>query len=47
MMKRFLMMLITMLMTQSWAQAMNVDAFMDKHIAPVSDARLKIKDGLK
>ena len=37
-MKRFLMMMFTMLMTLQSANAMNVDAFMDKHIAPVSDA---------
>ena len=37
-MKRFFIMLFTMLMTLSSVQAMNVDAFMDKHIAPVSDA---------
>ena len=42
-MKRFLMMLFTtMLMTLQSAQAMNVDAFMDKHVAPVSDAVAKL-----
>ena len=37
-MKRFMMMLFTMLMSLAPAQAMGVDAFMDKYIAPVSDA---------
>ncbi len=38
-MKKFFMMLFTtMLMTLQSVQAMNVDAFMDKHVAPVSDA---------
>lgn len=41
-MTKFLLMLFTMLMTLESAQAMNVDAFMDKHIAPVSDAVAKI-----
>ena len=37
-MKRFFTMLFTMFSTLQSAQAMNVDAFMDKHVAPVSDA---------
>ena len=37
-MKRFMMMFFTMLMTLQSAQAMNVDTFMDKHVAPISDA---------
>lgn len=36
-MTRFLMIMFTMLMTIQSAFAMNVDEFMDKHIAPVSD----------
>ena len=42
-MMRFLMMLFTtMLMTLQSAQAMNVDEFMDKHVAPISDAVAKL-----
>ena len=42
-MKKFLMMLFTtMLMTLQSAQAMNVDEFMDKHVAPISDAVAKL-----
>ena len=41
-MKKFFMMLFTMLMTFQSAQAMSVDAFMDKHVAPVSDAVAKL-----
>lgn len=41
-MTRFLLMLSTMLIGLQSAQAMNVDAFMDKHIAPVSDAIAKL-----
>ena len=37
-MKGFMMMLFTMLMTLQSAQAANVNAFMDKYVAPVSDA---------
>ena len=37
-MKRFMMMLFTMLMTLQSAQAADVNAFMDKYVAPVSDA---------
>lgn len=37
-MRRLLMTLLTLLMSLQTAQAMNVDAFIDKHIAPVSDA---------
>ena len=38
-MNKFLIVLMTFLLSlQSQAQAFNVDAFMDKHIAPVSDA---------
>ncbi|MBQ7126564.1 alanine:cation symporter family protein [bacterium] len=37
-MKKFWMLLMMMLCNLSTAQAMNVDAFVDKHIAPVSDA---------
>ena len=40
-MKKFFMMLFTMLMTFQSAQAMSFDAFMDKHVAPVSDAVAK------
>ena len=36
-MTRFLMIMFTLLMTLQTASAMNVDEFMDKHIAPVSD----------
>lgn len=41
-MTKFLLMLFTMLIGLQSAQAMNVDAFMDKHIAPVSDAVAKL-----
>lgn len=42
-MKKFLMMLFTtMLMTLQSVQAMNVDEFMDKHVAPISDAVAKL-----
>ena len=42
-MMRFLMMIFTtMLMTLQSAQAMNVDEFMDKHVAPISDAVAKL-----
>ena len=37
-MKKIFMMLCTMLMGLQSAQAMSVDAFMDKHVAPISDA---------
>ena len=37
-MKKFLFMLLTMFAGLQSAQAMDVNAFMDKHIAPVSDA---------
>ncbi len=37
-MKKFLLVFLTMLFNVGFASAMNVDAFMDKHIAPVSDA---------
>lgn len=37
-MTRFFMMLFTMFLTLQSAQAMSVDAFMDKHVAPISDA---------
>ena len=36
-MTRFLTLMFTMLMTLQTASAMNVDEFMDKHIAPISD----------
>ena len=36
-MTRFLTLMFTLLMTLQTASAMNVDEFMDKHIAPVSD----------
>ena len=36
-MNKFLMGIMSVLMLFSRANAMNVDAFMDKHIAPVSD----------
>ena len=41
-MKKFWMLLMMMLCNLSTAQAMNVDAFVDKHIAPVSDAIAKV-----
>ena len=37
-MKKILWMLFTMLMGLQSAQAMNVDAFIDKNIAPFTDA---------
>ena len=37
-MKKFLLAMLTMLMGLQSVQAMNVDAFIDKHIAPISDA---------
>ena len=37
-MKKFLLVLLTLLLNIQNANAINVDAFMDKHIAPVSDA---------
>ncbi|MDR1326951.1 MAG: alanine:cation symporter family protein [Heliobacteriaceae bacterium] len=37
-MSRFLIVLLTLAMNMQAAHAINVDAFMDKHIAPVSDA---------
>ena len=38
-MNKFLIVLLTFFISlQQQAQALNVDAFMDKHIAPVSDA---------
>ena len=37
-MKKILMMLVTMLMGLQSVSAMNVDAFIDKNIAPVTDA---------
>ena len=36
-MTRFLLLMLSMLMTLQTASAMNVDEFMDKHIAPISD----------
>ena len=36
-MTRLLLLIFTFLMSLTTAQAMNIDAFMDKHIAPVSD----------
>lgn len=41
-MKKFLLVFLTMLFNTGFANAMNVDAFMDKHIAPVSDAIARI-----
>ena len=41
-MKKFLMMLFTMFMSIQTAQAMNVDAFIDKNIAPITDTIAKI-----
>ena len=41
-MKKFLAAIFTLLFSIQQANAMNVDAFMDKHIAPVSDAIAKI-----
>lgn len=41
-MKKLWILLITMLMSLQTAQAMNIDAFIDKHIAPVSDAIAKV-----
>ena len=41
-MRRLWMTLLTLLMSLQTAQAMNVDAFIDKHIAPVSDAIAKV-----
>ena len=37
-MKKFMTFLMLLLCSMQSASAMNVDAFMDKHIAPVSDA---------
>ena len=37
-MKKFLLMMFTMLMGLQSVQAMNVDEFIDKNIAPVTDA---------
>ena len=37
-MNKFLTLLFTAMMTIQSASAMNVDAFMDKHVAPISDA---------
>ncbi len=37
-MKKFLIMLFTMLLGLQSVQAMNVDAFIDKHVAPITDA---------
>ena len=37
-MKKFLFMFFTMLTTLNSAQAMSVNEFMDKNIAPISDA---------
>ena len=37
-MKKFLLAMLTMLMGLQSVQAMNVDAFIDKNIAPISDA---------
>ena len=41
-MKRFLMMLFSMFMSLQSAQAMNVDVFIDKNIAPYTDAIARI-----
>ncbi len=41
-MKKFFMLFFMMLMSLQSAQAMNVDAFIDKHLAPVSDAVARI-----
>ena len=41
-MKKLWILLVTMLMSLQTAQAMNIDAFIDKHIAPVSDAIAKM-----
>ena len=41
-MKKLWILLVTMLMSLQTAQAMNVDAFIDKHIAPISDAIAKV-----
>lgn len=41
-MKKFLAAMFTLLFSMQQANAINVDAFMDKHIAPVSDAIAKI-----
>jgi len=41
-MKKLWLLLIMMLMSLQTAQAMNIDAFIDKHIAPVSDAIAKV-----
>ena len=41
-MKKFLAAIFTLLLNIQQASAMNVDAFMDKHIAPVSDAIAKV-----
>lgn len=41
-MKKILMLIVTLLVNIQYACAMNVDAFIDKHIAPVSDAVAKI-----
>ena len=37
-MKKILLMMFTMLMSLQSVQAMNVDEFIDKHIAPFTDA---------
>ena len=41
-MRKLWMLMLTMLMSLQTAQAMNVDAFIDKHIAPVSDAIARV-----
>ena len=41
-MKKLWIMLVTMLMSLQTAHAMNIDTFIDKHVAPVSDAIAKM-----
>ena len=41
-MKKFLLTVFTMLISFTSAQAMNIDAFMDNHIAPISDAVARV-----
>ncbi len=41
-MKRIIMLFFMMLMSLQSAQAMNVDAFIDKHLAPISDAVARV-----
>jgi ERCC4-type nuclease len=43
-MTRFLLLIFTFLMSFNSAYALNIDAFMDKHIAPISDFVASIQD---